>query len=180
MKKKLISLLLIVVLLLNSLPLAVFAADDFEWELTDAGTLILTGSGPMPDYTSASRAPWYKDRTKIKAVSMDSRFTTIGDNAFFGCWYLETITLPQQLTRIGADAFSDCEQLESITLPDGITEIGARAFSDCVKLNRLVLPQELQGVYSSESGFAFVYRDLDGKGQYNIHIYNEEGEQEQE
>lgn len=143
MKKKLISLLLMVVLLLNSLPLAAFAADDFEWELTDAGTLILTGSGPMPDYTSASRAPWYKDRTKIKAVSMDSRFTTIGDNAFFGCWYLKTITLPQQLTRIGADAFSDCEWLESITLPDSITEIGARAFSDCVKLNRLVLPQEL-------------------------------------
>ena len=28
----------------------------------------------------------------------------------------------------------------------------------------IVLPQELQGVYSSESGFAFVYRDLDGKG----------------
>ena len=44
----------------------------------------------------------------------------------------------------------------------------------------IVLPQELQGVYSSESGFAFVYRDLDGKGQYNIHIYNEEGEQELE
>nr|MBQ8252031.1 hypothetical protein [Lachnospiraceae bacterium] len=40
----------------------------------------------------------------------------------------------------------------------------------------IVIDQELQGTYYSEAGFVLVYRDLDGKGQYNIHIYNEDGE----
>ncbi len=42
------------------------------------------------------------------------------------------------------------------------------------------LEGELQGVYHYESGFALVYRDLEGKGQYNIHIYNKDGELELE
>ena len=42
----------------------------------------------------------------------------------------------------------------------------------------IAFEQELQGIYKCETGFALVYRDLDGEGQYNIHIYNAEGEEE--
>lgn len=44
----------------------------------------------------------------------------------------------------------------------------------------IIFEQELQGVYSAETGFALVFRDLDGEGQYNIKIYNKDGEQELE
>lgn len=40
--------------------------------------------------------------------------------------------------------------------------------------------QELQGVYSCESGFALVFRDLDGEGQYKINIYDTDGKLELE
>lgn len=42
----------------------------------------------------------------------------------------------------------------------------------------IVLKQELQGVYKCETGFALIYRDLDGEGQYDIYIYNADGEEE--
>ena len=38
------------------------------------------------------------------------------------------------------------------------------------------LDQELQGVYTCETGFVLVYRDLDGEGQYKIRIYDNDGE----
>lgn len=40
----------------------------------------------------------------------------------------------------------------------------------------IVYEQELQGVYSCETGFALVFRDLKGKGQYDVKIYNQDGE----
>ncbi len=44
----------------------------------------------------------------------------------------------------------------------------------------IALEQELCGVYCSESKFALVYRDLEGTGQYDVHIYKEDGELELE
>ena len=146
MKAKLISTLLVVVFLLEVIPLTVSAADVFSWELTEGGTLVLTGSGPMPDYTSGNRAPWFSQRINIRDVSMDSRLTTVGDYAFFGCSNLSSIQLPEGLTAIGENAFDDCGNLESIIFPDSVTEIGARAFADCANLRRVVLPPELTTV----------------------------------
>ena len=42
----------------------------------------------------------------------------------------------------------------------------------------IVYDQELQGVYYCETGFALVFRDLDGEGQYIIKIYDNEGKEE--
>lgn len=40
----------------------------------------------------------------------------------------------------------------------------------------IVFEQELQSVYSCGTGFALVFRDLEGEGQYNVKIYNNNGE----
>ena len=44
----------------------------------------------------------------------------------------------------------------------------------------VLFEQELQSVYTCETGFALVYRDLDGEGQYDVHIYNTDGERKLE
>lgn len=40
----------------------------------------------------------------------------------------------------------------------------------------IVFDQELQSVYSCDTGFALVFRDLEGEGQYRVKIYNSDGE----
>ncbi len=40
--------------------------------------------------------------------------------------------------------------------------------------------REVQGVYTCETGFALVFRDLDGEGQYEIKIYDNDGKPELE
>lgn len=39
----------------------------------------------------------------------------------------------------------------------------------------ITFEQELQGVYYCETGFALVYRDMDKAAQYNVQIYNKDG-----
>ncbi|HHT70624.1 MAG TPA: leucine-rich repeat protein, partial [Firmicutes bacterium] len=57
--------------------------------------------------------------------------TTIGDEAFYECTGLTSITIPNSVTSIGTDAFSGCTGLTSITIPNSVTSIGMDAFSGC-------------------------------------------------
>lgn len=67
--------------------------DNLYWALiTGSGTLTITGSGAMYDYTSGT-APWYDNRADIQTVEVGSEATTIGNYAFDGCTTLTTVTL---------------------------------------------------------------------------------------
>ena len=56
----------------------------------------------------------------------------IGDEAFWGCSGLTSITIPNSVTSIGNYAFSGCSGLTSITIPNSVTSIGNYAFSGCI------------------------------------------------
>lgn len=60
--------------------------------------------------------------------------TSIGDNAFYGCYDLTSIDIPDGITSIGRNAFRDCSNLTSIDIPESVTSIGSNAFRDCHNL----------------------------------------------
>ncbi|MFY9189560.1 MAG: S-layer homology domain-containing protein, partial [bacterium] len=65
--------------------------------------------------------------------------TTIGDEAFYECTGLTSITIPNSVTSIGTDAFSGCTGLTSITIPNSVTSIGMDAFSGCTGLTSITI-----------------------------------------
>lgn len=69
--------------------------------------------------------------------------TSIGDEAFYKCGTLASITLPESVTSIGEYAFYKCFDLASINLPEGLTSIGESTFWRCGKLTTLTIPAKV-------------------------------------
>ena len=69
--------------------------------------------------------------------SVSYSVTSIGDDAFYDCTGLTSVTIPNSVTDIGGYAFGYCSGLTSITIPNSVTSIGNYAFAYCSSLTSL-------------------------------------------
>ena len=129
--------------------------ENVTWTLTADGTLTISGTGAMTDYTYDSRSPWYSCRTYIKRVVMQQGVTSIGNYAFKGCSNLASVTIPSSVTSIGWRAFENCTALTFMTIPESVTYINGEVFSNCVRLARVTIPKSVTEISSK----AFYYCD---------------------
>ena len=105
--------------------------ENVTWTLTADGTLTISGTGAMTDYTYDSRSPWYSCRTYIKRVVMQQGVTSIGGGAFSGCTSLTAAAIPSSVTYISGEVFSNCVRLAKVTIPKSVTSIDKNAFYYC-------------------------------------------------
>ncbi|MBR6986064.1 MAG: leucine-rich repeat protein [Ruminococcus sp.] len=98
--------------------------DDITYTLDSNGTVTISGTGDMYDFSYSPLIYGYE----IKNVVISDGVLNIGDSIFYGCSSLESITIPDSVTSIGDYAFSNCSELTSITIPEGVTSIGGSAF----------------------------------------------------
>ena len=89
--------------------------DNAEWYFDETtGTLIISGSGDMWDY-SAVEPEWVtKHGIYIKEVTISYGITSIGAGSFKNCLNLETVYIPSSVVRIGAGAFDGCYNLKNV------------------------------------------------------------------
>ena len=76
--------------------------------------------------------------------------TSIGNDAFYGCSGLTSVTIPNSVTSIDYEAFRDCSGLTSVTIPNSVTSIGNYAFEYCNSLTSVTIPNSVTsiGVYA--------------------------------
>ena len=72
----------------------------------------------------------FRDKNTTSYVIPDS-VTRIGESAFRGCSFLNSVVIPDGVTSIGVGAFIGCKSLKSLEIPDSVTSIGFGAFSYC-------------------------------------------------
>ena len=119
----------LLLLILTLFSFSAIHADDFEWNLSNDGTLTISGT-IMPDYEDYRETPWYSRNYKIKKVVIKDGMTNIGKNAFSECPILTSIEIPNSVKSIGESAFYDCTTFYSVIIPNSVTSIGSKAFSD--------------------------------------------------
>ena len=79
--------------------------DNLAWKINcDSTELELIGSGDMYDY-SWSTSPWYKDYSGIlKKIHLPEGMTSIGKNAFYSCYFVDSIYIPASVESIAEGA----------------------------------------------------------------------------
>lgn len=147
MKKRLLSILLVLLTALTLLPLGALAEDgnkcgeNLTWEFK-GGTLSIDGTGEMYDYSEDYLAPWSEHCVEITNVTISDGVTSIGSYAFCYC-SVKSITLPFGLKHIGSSAFFNCPNIQQINIPDSVEYIDPYAFSCCKGLHTVQLPASL-------------------------------------
>lgn len=98
--------------------------------------------------------------SELTSVTIPPSITTIGKLAFARCTSLKSVTIPQSVTTIGESAFSYCSGLTSVTIPSSVTTIGKWAFTDCESLVTVAIPSSVteirKGAFSYCSGLKSV------------------------
>ncbi|MBP5371142.1 MAG: leucine-rich repeat domain-containing protein [Bacteroidales bacterium] len=102
----------------------------------------VTYNGNSYSVTSIGEDAFY-NCSGLTSVTIPNSVTSIGSSAFSGCSGLTSITIPNGVTSIGIAAFFDCSGLTSITIPNSVTTIGEMAFDACNVLNSVTLPDNL-------------------------------------
>ena len=117
--------------------------DDVSWELDDEGTLTISGTGAIANYSVTSKAPWYEkyvqpyleeEQGEIIKVVIAEGVTGIGDYAFYNFQHAVSIDIPESAIQIGEHSFSHCETLQDITISKYTTKLGSYAFEACHSL----------------------------------------------
>lgn len=148
MKKKILSMLLAMLMVMTLVPTAFADSDTVKYAVEggnihfDKSTGTVTGSSSYGSITKAVIP------AEIDGVAV----TSIGDYAFSNSMGLTSVTIPDSVTSIGCGAFNGCERLTSIEIPNSVTNIGNKAFIGCEGLTSIVIPNSVTWIgYSAFS-----------------------------
>lgn len=126
--------------------------DNLTWELNQAGTLTISGTGKTYNFGDYNMPSWYSYRSDIKAVIVDDGVTALGSYIFFKHFNLTSISLPDSVTSIGKDAFAECSSLVNIIIPDSVSDIAESAFWSCSSLTSINLPDGISHIPTNAFG----------------------------
>jgi len=106
-----------------------FTVDSVTYTITDAtNKTVAIGTGTSTAAINSSTVGTFTIPSSVNYNGDDYAVTAIGDNAFFGCRAITSISIPTTITSIGYDAFFACLGLKSIVIPTSVTTICPWAF----------------------------------------------------
>ena len=85
----------------------------------------------------------FKGFDKVESVNLPKELKAIGEQAFFGCQSLVTVTLPEGFTHLGHACFKGTG-IRNVSFPRSLKSIGHASFAECQNLTSLVIPEGVE------------------------------------
>lgn len=149
MKKKALSLALVLVMCSTLLPTVVLAADKDGFIIENG--VLMHYKGEQEKVVIPSNVTEIGGfafiNSKVKQVELHDGIISIGKCAFYGS-SLESITIPDSVTTITSLAFQQCAQLKSATIGNGVTNIEYQTFYGCTNLEELHIGNGVEAIGS--------------------------------
>lgn len=127
--------------------------DGCIWVLYNDGTMELSGSGQVGEFSTTDDVPWKAHREKITSVKVIGEIQLINYYAFAQCTNLTNVTIAAPVSQINAQAFAACNQLTTIRIESSLSSpitADGEVF-DGVDLSKITLmvPQSLFTAYKN-------------------------------
>lgn len=143
------------------IPISVTKIDDGPWrDCASLQSLILEdGNYNFVVHDGVLYKGWRGDLLQYPAGKKDKNYQvlygtqTIGNSAFYGNPYIESISLPASLMSISHIAFFNCDSLKNVIFNNPISFIGNKAFADCPKLKEITLYGTPNYTYESDDSY---------------------------
>ena len=113
--------------------------DRLAWQFVD-GTLVISGSGSMSDFSLDDQPGWSDLRDDIESVVIKRGVNSIGAYAFAGCRNLVSVSVTSSVNELGEAAFYGCSSLRSVKLPNRVAVLPRGALAGCVSLQSFKAP----------------------------------------
>ena len=144
-----------------------FEVDGIKYRILNETSVEVAQDGHLEEVEGESDKEWLGDYSGNIVIpeSVDMANNTyvvkgIGEDAFFYCTHLTSVTIPNSVTSIGKRAFRGCN-LSSITIPKSVRSIGPSAFYRCGNLTSITIDSDAD---ISEAGLEFTKNGI----KYNI------------
>lgn len=111
----------------------------------------------LPDNLEEIKNCCFTDCSELRTVNInaESKCTSIGAQAFYGCKALKKFTFPYGLRQIGESAFYDCQNLTEVLLPMEIDCINTQSFYNCQAVEEIRLSPKIVSI--ANSAFRYNY-----------------------
>lgn len=90
--------------------------EDLVWDLAEGekkgNSLVISGKGRMPDFSSSLEIPWRERTKEIRHISIDNGVTYVGDHSFSDMEDLQEVSLPSSVREYGREVFRGSTNLE--------------------------------------------------------------------
>ena len=164
MKKRVLSLLLVLLMVVSLVPISALADKSSTvayaveggniYFYKSTGTITGCDDGVTEAIIPAEIAgvkvtsiggAAFRNCTKLTSIEIPNSVTSIGDGAFYGCTSLASIDLPNSVTRIDSGAFSGCRSLTSVDIKS-CNYIENYVFQGCTSLKNVTLSANLSSI----------------------------------
>ena len=121
-----------------------FVVDGIYYNITSDNEVAVTYQGLY--YTSGA---YYGEVVIPRTVTHNGKsynVTSIGDNAFWGCYNLKGVNIGNMITTIGDGAFAFCDGLTSVIIPNSVINLGNLTFMCCQWLQSVTISNSVAAI----------------------------------